>query len=140
MESLDIVVAKWPTRTFESIDLNTVEVLSGEILIAKKSNTRYLHSIEEKQLYTAHDFGVYGKIYRCRHRGKCNARVVVLPSGQVVRLPDAKLHSHTTDESQTIKDLRALNIMKKKCRDLRTVAGGRRIAKVKDIFTEVMVE
>lgn len=140
MENIDCVIAKWPQRTFKSIDLNTVEKLSGEILIAKKSHTKYLHSIEEKQLYTAHDFGIYGKIYRCRHQTKCSARVVLLPSGQIVRLPGAKPHSHTTDESQEIKNLRALNLMKKKCRDLRKVAGGRRIAKVKDIFTEVMVE
>lgn len=140
MENLDDIIAAWPTRSFKPLDLNTVEVLNCEILVAKASHTKYLHAIDEKQLYTAHDFSKFGKVYRCRHRTKCSARITVLPSGQVVRLPDAKQHSHTTDESQEIKNLRALNAMKKKCRDLRAVAGGRRMTKVKDIFTEVMIE
>lgn len=113
MDTLESVVAAWPTRSFKSIDLNTVELVNCEILVAKASHTKYLHSIDEKQLYTAHDFSKFGKVYRCRHRGKCNARIIVLPLGQVVRLPDAKPHSHTTDETQEIRYLRALNAMKK---------------------------
>lgn len=139
METIDTVIAKWPVRKFKTIDLNTVEKLSGEILVAKRSHTKYLHSIEEKQLYTAHDFGVYGKIYRCRYRGECGARVVLLPSGQVVRLPDAKQHSHTTDESQQIKHLRAFNDIKKMYGDLRRVAGGWQITKVTDIPTKFKI-
>lgn len=129
----------WEERTFRRLDMEGVEILSTEFLMAEKRTGNFLHTISEKQLYTATTFGIYGKVYRCQNR-KCPARVVMLPNGQCVRLPIAKNHSHEYDCEERVKKLRALSAMKKKCADLQRVASGRRLAKVKDIFTEVMIE
>lgn len=104
-----------------------------------ETNTKFLHTFADHQLYTASDYGVRGRIYRCENR-KCPARVTLLPTGNCVRFSGAKPHNHETDCVKNVRDLKALNSMKRKCRDLRTVASGRRITKVKDIFTEVMIE
>ncbi|XP_055306512.1 uncharacterized protein LOC129570813, partial [Sitodiplosis mosellana] len=56
------------------------------------------------------------------------------------RFTKDKLHSHEENCEDLIKSLAALNEIKKKCSDLQTVACGRRLAKAKDIFTEVMID
>lgn len=140
MENLNDVIIGWQTeKKFKEIDLSTVQVLKCEILNTNRSDRLFLHSIDEKQLYTATDWCVFGKTYRCRDK-KCPARIVLLPSTKVIRLQNAAPHNHIGDCQQEVKNLKALNAMKKKCRDLQTIAGGKRLTKVKDIFTDVMIE
>lgn len=129
----------WNTRKFRKLDMEGVQILRSEFIMAEKRNGKFLHTFSEKQLYTATAFGLYGKVYRCQNR-KCPARVVMLSDGRCVRLPAAKLHNHEYNCETRIKKLRALNSMKIKCADLQRVASGKRLAKVKDIFTEVMLE
>lgn len=67
----NLVIEDWKEKKFKDIDLDEVTVLKCEMLLAKQSSTKYLHSIEDKKLYTATDFCVYGKKYRCKDR-KCD--------------------------------------------------------------------
>lgn len=134
----------WPSErasSFRKIDKSDiVDVLRYEFMDGSRQNSTFLHTFAEKLLYTFHDWSRYGRIYRCKDR-KCPARITLLPSGECVRLNTNKLHkAHTIDYEQEIKNFKAHNSMKRKAVDLRTIAGGRRIKKVKDIFTEVMVE
>lgn len=136
-------IESWPAENrnnFRQIDDSEIsEVLPFEIIVGSRLNSKFVHTKVEKQLYTAHDFGKYGRIYRCRTR-KCPARLLLLKSGKMVKLVGAKMHNHTTDCAQEVRNFKALNSMKFQASDLRNIAGGRRIKKVKDIFTEVMVE
>lgn len=129
----------WNERKFRQLDMEGVENLRSELIASEKINGNFLHTICEKQLYTATAYGIYGRVYRCQNR-KCPARVIMLSNGQCVRLPTAKMHNHEYDCESRVKKLRALNSMKRKCADLQRVASGRRLAKVKDIYTEVMIE
>lgn len=133
-------VNSWPKgKEFRNLDRQRISHanIKCQIIVGQKLTHNFLK--HENNLYTKHDFSVYGRIFRCRKRS-CGSRLLVLPSGECVRLTDAKDHNHTDDFAEDIKNWAALNAMKSKCADLKNVAGGRRLAKVKDIFTEVMVE
>lgn len=96
----------------------------------------------------------YGKAMLYIHRLRCTymaafigvkveivrLELCFLLSGHCVRLANGKPHNHVNNYEQYVKNIKALNSMKRKCGDLRTVTGGRRITKVKDIFSGVMVE
>lgn len=126
-------------RKFRSIEPDSYIVLSFRIIPGERLNTKLLFTKQDKQLFTFNDYSTYGRIYRCQNR-KCPARVLLLPSGQCVKLNNQKPHNHDYDCEQKVKKINALNDIKKKCSDLRTVASGRRIAKVSDIYTQVMIE
>lgn len=110
--------------------------LVHEIIVGEKFNCKFLKC--ENHLYTATDYSVYGRRYRCKNR-KCPARLTLLSNDNCIRFNTDKLHSHEENSEELIKSLAALNDIKKKCSDLQTVAQGRRLAKVKDIYTEVMI-
>lgn len=109
------------------------------LITGEKLNTKLLFTKNEKQFYTFNDYSVNGRIYRCQNR-KYPARVLLIPSGQCVKLSKQKEHNHEYNCEMKVKKINALNAMKTKCKDLRTVASGRRIAKVRDIYTQVMIE
>lgn len=83
----------WKDRKFRDVNLLQCAILPSEIIQSEYRNGKFLYTKCEKQLYTATDFGIHGKIYRCQDR-KCPARVIILPTGQCVRLPTAKQHNH----------------------------------------------
>lgn len=126
-------------REFCDVDTATSEFVRCEIIGGSRTDTKFLHTFNDDQLFTATDFGRYGRIYRCKNR-KCPARLVLTPSGRSYRLKKNKKHNHTDNCAQDVINLKALNQMKGKCSDLKEVANGRRITKIKDIFTEVMTK
>lgn len=58
----------------------------------------------------------------------------------VFKLKTHKNHNHEYDCEEKVKKINAMNDIKKKFADLQTVASGQRIAKVSDIYTQVMIE
>ncbi|XP_055308055.1 uncharacterized protein LOC129572155 [Sitodiplosis mosellana] len=138
--SVSSEVNSWPKgKDFRDLDRRRISDanIKCEIIVGQKLTHRFLKC--EDYLFTKHDFGAFGCTFRCRNRS-CPARLLLLPSCECVRLTDAKDHNHSDNFAEDIINWAALNAMKSKCADLRNVAGGRRLAKVKDIFTEVMVE
>lgn len=126
-------------RKFRALNPESYVVMPFCLMLGEKLNTKLLCTKSEKQFYTFNDYSVNGRIYRCQNR-KCPARVLLIPSGQCVKLSKQKEHNHEYNCDLKVKKLNALNAMKKKCADLRTVASGRRLAKVRDIYTQVMIE
>lgn len=116
-----------------------VEVLRYEFTDGSRGKSVFLHSITEKQVYTFHDWSTFGRIYRCRTRS-CPARLTLLPSNELVRLRRNEMHNHDVFCTKQITNFKAVGAMRRKAADLRTIASGRRIKKIKDIFTEVMIE
>lgn len=126
-------------RKFRSLEPDSYVVLPFCIITGEKLNNKLLYTKRDKQLFTFNAFGVYGRTYRCQNR-QCKARVLLLPSGQCVKCKNHEEHNHDYNCEEKVKKINALNDIKKKCADLQTVASGRRIAKVSDIYTQVMIE
>lgn len=116
--TLENETKRWPARDFRSLDYSDLEVLRAEIITGKKINTKYLHTFCDHQLYTAHDYSIHGKIYRCKNR-KCQAKITMLPNGVCVRKKGAINHYHEDNCEQEVRNLKTLNAVKKKCRSLK---------------------
>lgn len=130
-------VKLWPNeKKFRPLPQNRIlQILRCKIIVGNKLNNRFLLTLCDNILYTQTDFCVFGCVYRCRDR-KCPARLLVLPNGQCVRIDTQKTHKCSSNWTQDITNWAALNAMKKKCADLQNIASGKRLAKVKDIYTE----
>lgn len=133
----------WPIERrqmkYKAIDSSSAVKISAKIISnGHRLGTNFLLTIEDQQVFTAHDFGQFGRIYRCRDRLNCNARLVLTPHGEVFRLKNAKLHSHVSNSEQFVTDSNALCDIKEKCTDLKLLAGGRRVTKVSDIVNDVL--
>lgn len=126
-------------RKFSPIEPHLYTVLSFCLMPGEKINTKLLYTKHDKQLFTFTDYCANGRTYRCQNRS-CPARVLMLPSGQCVKLNRQKEHNHDYDCENNVKKINALTDIKKKCKDLQSVASGRRLAKVTDIYTQVMIK
>lgn len=61
-------------------------------------------------------------------------------SGLCIKLAKSYSHNHDDDCAERHKKLVVLNELKQKCSDLSTVASGKKMAKVRDIYKQVIVE
>lgn len=114
-------------------------VLDFDMMAGDKINSRFLVTRCDHHIYGFNGNRKDGKRYRCRNR-KCRAFVILGEDGQCKRFNASPKHVHknsSTDVETKYWNLIALNEMRAICRNVAAIAGGRRIATIKKIFTDV---
>lgn len=112
-----------------------------EYLCGDKKDSKILATVCDYNLYTKHGKCTRGIRYRCKNR-KCRAFLVLCSEKNVcIRLKSSPRHTHTKSNGAIETDywnLMAKNEMRRQCSNLATLAGGRRLASVRSIFSNVM--
>lgn len=63
---------------FKPIDSSSAVKIRARIISnGHRLGTKFLLTLDDQQCFTATDFGKFGRIYRCRDRKNCNARLVL---------------------------------------------------------------
>lgn len=107
-----------------------------------RKGSKFIYTVDEKQLYVFKDRIGHGESWRCiKYRQyKCNARIIRRPIGDTIKIKNSPEHTHACNSEQRFVNCKALNSAVKKCMDLSTLANGPRLAKASAVFSSVMVE
>lgn len=125
----------------EEIDENNFVELPFEFLCGNKKKSKILATVCDYNLYTKHGSCARGIRYRCKDRD-CRAFLIFCSKKNMcMRLKSSPRHKHAKSDSAIEADywnLLAMNEMRRHCSNLATLAGGRRLANVRSIFSNVM--
>lgn len=108
--------------------------LAFEFMVGRKSNSNLLSTLCDHHLYSRHGSCVQGQRSR-----PCRAFVIFDPKeNKCFRLSKSPPHKHRIDDVESeYWDLVALNEMRATCKNLATLAGGRKMACPQSIFSSV---
>lgn len=114
--------------------------LDFEFFCRDKQKSKVLATVCDFNLYTKHGSCARGVRYRCKDR-KCRAFLIFCEMKNVcMRLKKTPVHKDTRTDSSVETEywnLVATNEMRRQCSNLATLAGGKRLASVRSIFSNV---
>lgn len=123
-------------KTIQSDEINELDF---EFIVGEKKNSQLIVTKHDLNIYSINGFCKMGTRYRCRDR-KCRAYVIYCAQKKkVFKLQKSPPHKHFTPDNDYW-NLFALQQMREKCANLTALAGGKRLASVRSIFTSVKKE
>lgn len=139
--SASVATKRIPKPNKNKIDGNDFVELEFEFLVGDKSNSQLLSTKCDHYVYRKHSKGPLGIRYSC-HDDKCPASVTLCPNTNICkRFGYTPVHKHKKNEEDYRThywNLVAKTEMRRQCSNLATLAGGKRLASVRSIFSNVM--
>lgn len=124
---------------FEDLKEDEFTFIDIVYVCGERVGTKILYALNEKELYTKNGSCNIGVAWRCRDRN-CPARIIVLRDGRCIKLnwsPEHRHIGHIHNSEISYQNLAAVDEMRTKCRDILTIAGGKKLLSVRAIFTDV---
>lgn len=112
-----------------------------EFFCGDKKNSKVLATVADYNLYSKHGTCARGIRYRCKDR-KCRAFVILCNDRNIcMRFKSSPPHKHHKTQNKLETDYWNVVVkseMRRQCTNLYTLAGGKRLASVRSIFSNVM--
>lgn len=127
----------------KSTNTNEFVEIEYEMLVGDKSDSLLLSTKYDHHFFTKHTKHTHGIRYRCRER-TCRAFVILnTETNTCMRMVGSPVHKHKESEQKLETkywNAIAMNEMRKQCANLAILAGGKRFANVKSIFTNIKAQ